>query len=363
MSGGTPRGGPCSSRDPERAAAALLAGSLVALPTETVYGLAAVATDRDAIARVFEVKSRPVDHPLIVHVASLADAREWAGEFPESAMELARRHWPGPLTLVVPRAPWVMDEVTGGQSTVALRVPDHPLTAQVLDLLGRQLTGPAGVVAPSANVFGRVSPTSAADVTSSLGGRLRKDDLILDGGPCRVGLESTIVDATSEKLRVLRPGAVQLAAVAAPRHDPDGPGSQGVDGSGSGAASRGVDGSGSGAASRGVDGADPRVPGSHTTHYAPAADVVIVNTREVLADLVAHESEAAGTGLLALADVPTPRGWRRLATPVDDVSFAAVLYRCLREADSLRLSRVVVVPPQSGVMLPAILDRLRRAAR
>ena len=339
-----PSGGPQFSTDPARAAAALLAGSLVALPTETVYGLAAVASDRTAVARVFEVKRRPADHPLIVHVESLASARQWVQEFPEPAAELARRYWPGPLTLVLPRAPWVPDEVTGGQPTVALRVPDHPLTARVLALVGLGLAGPCGLVAPSANAFGRVSPTSAADVMASLGGRLGPADLILDGGECRVGLESTIVDATGGELRVLRPGAVVIDRAAAAAG-----GAVGVDLAA--------------AAGTGAMGAAPRVPGSHSTHYAPAAEVVIASGEELLAASASMDPDAGSTGLLAPAGIETPVGWTRLASPADDVAFAAVLYRGLRAADDAGLHRIVVVPPTTGGLLPAILDRLRRAAR
>ncbi len=326
-----PSGGPQFSTDPARAAAALLAGSLVALPTETVYGLAAVASDRTAVARVFEVKRRPADHPLIVHVESLASARQWVQEFPEPAAELARRYWPGPLTLVLPRAPWVPDEVTGGQPTVALRVPDHPLTARVLALVGLGLAGPCGLVAPSANAFGRVSPTSAADVMASLGSRLGPADLILDGGECRVGLESTIVDATGERLRVLRPGAVLVDSATGQPGD-------------------------------GEVAVLPRVPGSHAAHYAPAAEVVIANEEELLAAWAPMDPDAGSTGFLAPAGIETPAGWLRLASPADDVAFAAVLYRGLRAADDAGLHRIVVVPPTTGGMLPAILDRLRRAA-
>ncbi|MDQ1304534.1 MAG: L-threonylcarbamoyladenylate synthase [Actinomycetota bacterium] len=327
-----PSGGPRVSTDPERAAAALIAGSLVALPTETVYGLAAVASDRTAVARVFEVKRRPADHPLIVHVDSLASARQWVLAFPEPAAALARRYWPGPLTLVLPRAPWVPDEVTGGQPTVALRVPDHPLTARVLELVGEGLAGPCGVVAPSANAFGRVSPTSAADVMASLGGRLGPADLILDGGDCRVGLESTIVDASGGELRVLRPGAVLVDSATGQPGD-------------------------------GEVAVLPRVPGSHSAHYAPAAEVVIASGEELLAASASPIPEDLGTGLLAPVGIETPVGWIRLASPTDDVEFAAVLYRGLRAADDAGLHRIVVVPPTTGGLLPAILDRLRRAAR
>lgn len=354
-----PQGGPGTTDDPQRAVSALLAGSLVALPTETVYGLAAVASDRTAVGRVFQVKGRPADHPLIVHVASLASAQDWVLEFPEPALELARRSWPGPLTLVLPKAPWVLDEVTGGQPTVALRVPDHPLTAQVLELVGRGLAGPCGLVAPSANVFGRVSPTSAADVRAGLGDRLRVGDLILDGGRCRIGVESTIVDATDGKLRVLRPGAVLL--------DPDATRTAGAaavgnaDTTGAGAAEV-VGATGAGAASVDANRQPPRVPGSHSTHYAPTAQVVLASGDEVLAASGAMGSNKGGTGLLAPVEIETPAGWIRLASPADDDSFAAVLYRCLRAADDAGLGRIVVVPPAAGAMLPAILDRLRRAA-
>jgi L-threonylcarbamoyladenylate synthase len=325
--------------DVDRAVAALRAGGLVGLPTETVYGLGADAENAAAVARVYAAKGRPADHPLIVHIRD-ADALDgWVGEVPGYALWLARALWPGPLTLVVPRGPRAGDQVTGGQDTVGLRAPDHPVAQAVLASFG------GGIAAPSANRFGRVSPTTAAHVLEELSGALVDGlDIVLDGGPSRVGLESTILDCTGDRPVVLRPGAVGPAEVAQ---------AAGVE----------VDFPVTGRAR-------VRAPGTLPAHYAPAAAVTLAVDGDAAAALLdggrAREARAAVhpvDGLLAPAGVPTPEGVVRLAAPDGDSAYARGLYRALREADALGLTRVVAVPPPgNGPLAAAIADRLRRAA-
>lgn len=342
--------------DPRAAAAVLAAGGLVGIPTETVYGLAADAANPAAVARVFEVKGRPADHPLIVHLASAAQVDEWAAEVPAQVRELLAQHWPGPLTVVLPKQEWVPDAITGGQETVALRVPGGALARELIAELDRLRGRPAAVVAPSANRFGQVSPTSAAHVLAGLADRLTSADAVLDGGDCPVGVESTIIAAVDGGLRVLRPGAVVLPpAPAAP---------------GDGATAE-LAGRSAGAGDR----AGVRAPGMLAAHYAPRAEVVLVgvgaqfdqpaesdeHADEVLASLVAPAGPTA-TGLLAPASVATPPGWIRLAAPGDDIAYARALYAALRAADERGLARVVAMPPASGHLRDAVLDRLGRAA-
>ncbi len=325
---------PSSEADVDRAVAALRAGGLVGLPTETVYGLGADAANPAAVARVYAAKGRPADHPLIVHVSGADALSGWVGAAPSYALRLAEALWPGPLTLVVPRGPRAGDHVTGGQDTVGLRAPDHPVAQAVLAGFG------GGVAAPSANRFGRVSPTTAADVLEELAGALVDGlDVVLDGGPSRVGLESTILDCTGERPVVLRPGAVGPAEVAR------------AGGVLVGAATP---------RSRQV-----RAPGTLPSHYAPAAHVHVAAPSEVAALLAAgvRDPRVPTAGLLAPAGVPTPAGVVRLAAPDGDSAYAHALYRALREADALGLTRVVAVPPAGdGPLATAIADRLRRAA-
>lgn len=319
------------TNDPARAAQALARGDLAVLPTETVYGLGARASDPSAVARVYAVKGRPADHPLIVHLPSADAVRMWAAEVPDYAARLAHALWPGSLTLVLPRGPRAGLHVTGGQATVGLRVPDHPATLAVLERLGD------GVAAPSANRFGRVSPTRAEHVLAEIGDQLVLGrDVVLDGGPCRVGVESTIVDATGPAPRILRPGGVsaeQVSDVCGMAIDPT--------------------------PSR------TRAPGTRATHYAPRAHVR-VTTAAGLPDEIGPRASAPGqapeVGLLAPASVPTPDGVVRLAAPATVDAYATALYAGLREADALRLTRVIAIPPTGSGLAEAVRDRLARAA-
>jgi L-threonylcarbamoyladenylate synthase len=303
------------------AAKCLIAGDLVAFPTETVYGLGADASNAQAVARIYSVKGRPNDHPLIVHIASMDRMGEWASVVPEYAIALARKFWPGPMTLVLKRSELAGDFVTGGQETVGVRVPDHVVALALLEAFEK--AGGKGVAAPSANRFGRVSPTTAAAVVEELGSYLSKDDLVLDGGACAVGVESTIIDCTELLPRVLRPGAISTAMI--------------EEVTGLDAVSVG-----------GVD--EIRVSGSLENHYAPAAKVLLC------------EVPIVGQGFIAHKNIETPQGVIRLASPGDDEEFAQILYSALREADAQGLLEVVVVQPIGIGIGVAIRDRLSRAA-
>ena len=318
--------------DVGRAAAALRRGGLVGLPTETVYGLAADATDVAAVARIFAAKGRPADHPLIVHIGGPARLDAWARDVPAYARRLAEALWPGPLTLVLPRTARAGDHVTGGQDTVGLRAPAHPVARELLAALGD-----VGLAAPSANRFGRVSPTTAEHVLAELGDVLDPArDAVLDGGASPVGVESAILDCTGPAPVVLRPGAVDPATVARVGGVP--------------------------VAERS---SDVRAPGTLRSHYAPRARVVVVGGPLTEAGPLAQTGPlaAAGTvGLLATADVATPPGVVRLSAPADAAEYARVLYRALREADALGLQQVLAVPPPDGGIGTAVRDRLARAA-
>ena len=314
------------TRSTERAADVLRAGGLAAVPTETVYGLAADALQPGAVARIYAVKGRPADHPLIVHLLAGSEVDAWAREVPAYAGALAEAFWPGPLTLVLRRSARAGDHVTGGQDTVGLRVPAHPAMRDVLRALGPG----AGLAAPSANRFGRVSPTTAAHVLHELAGLLVPGrDVVLDGGVAEVGVESTIVDCTGPQPRLLRPGGVGGEQVAAATGLPLGTGST------------------------------ARAPGTLASHYAPAARVRLVPAQ----DVVDQPPGCAVTGLLAPSHVPTPVGVVRLAAPADATGYARCLYAALREADALGLAQVLAVPPEDdGPLATAVRDRLTRAA-
>jgi len=303
------------------AAANLLAGGLVAFPTETVYGLGADACNAKAVARIYSVKGRPADHPLIVHVASMDGLDEWADDVPGYAISLARDFWPGPMTLVVKRSGLAGDFVTGGQDTVGVRVPDHPVALGLLEAFAS--AGGKGVAAPSANRFGNVSPTTALAVGDELGDYLAEGDQILDGGPCKVGVESTIIDCTRDVPKILRPGAITAQMIA----------------DSTGLAVVGA-----------VEESSIRVSGSLEAHYAPAATVVL------------DQSPVSGQGFIAMADLVAGEGVVRLAAPKTHEEFAQVLYSALRAADEQGLETVVVTQPVGNGIAIAIRDRLKRAA-
>ena len=320
------------------AAANLLAGNLVAFPTETVYGLGADACNADAVARIYSVKGRPADHPLIVHVASMDALGDWASDVPEYAISLARDFWPGPMTLIMKRSELAGDFVTGGQDTVGVRVPDHPVALGLLEAFAR--AGGMGIAAPSANRFGSVSPTTAQAVEDELGEYLADADQILDGGPCQVGVESTIIDCTGDVPRILRPGAVTAEMIIE---------STGLPVGGKFTYSE-EDLAGITINGKAVDSPVIRVSGSLDSHYAPVAIVLL------------DQSPVAGQGFIAMADVATPDGVVRLAAPKTHDDFARVLYAALRAADDQKLQTVVVSQPQGDGIAIAIRDRLKRAA-
>ena len=301
------------------AATHLKAGDLVAFPTETVYGLGADASNPEAVARIYSVKGRPKDHPLIVHIASMDRMGDWARDVPEYAIALARSFWPGPMTLILKRSGLAGDFITGGQDSVGVRVPDHVVALALLEAFER--AGGAGVAAPSANRFGHVSPTTASAVIEELGDFLSKDDLVLDGGACDVGIESTIIDCTRDMPAVLRPGGISISMIEECTGLKVSQGGSGI-----------------------------RVSGSLDSHYAPLARILL------------SETAKPGQGLIAHASFRTPKGVIRLSSPKSDDEFARILYRALRIADSQGIKEVVVIQPSGDGIAVAIRDRLTRAA-
>ncbi|MCM2288760.1 MAG: L-threonylcarbamoyladenylate synthase [Sulfuritalea sp.] len=310
-----------------RAAALLRAGELVALPTETVYGLGADATNPQAIAKIFAAKGRPADHPLIVHLPDVAHLERWAIDIPQAARQLAAAFWPGPLTLILKRHPAVLDAITGGQDTVGLRVPNHPLALQLL----REFDG--GVAAPSANRFGHVSPTTAEHVREELGAAVA---MILDGGPCAVGIESTILNLSGGEPRILRPGMLDAAAIATVLGvTPEFGATQNA----------------------------PRVSGSLEAHYAPRTPLRLVPAAELAA--AAAAALAAGRRVAMLSAQAPGAGdgrliWREASA--DPVQFAHDLYARLRELDALGADLILATLPPASEAWRAVADRLRRAA-
>ena len=301
----------------------LVNGALVAFPTETVYGLGADATNAAAVARIYAVKDRPADHPLIVHVSSMQRMGDWARDVPEFAIALARDYWPGPMTLVLQRSVLAEDFITGEQDSVAVRVPGHAVALALLEAFEK--AGGRGVAAPSANRFGHVSPTTAQAVAEELSEYLAAGDQIIDGGACAVGVESTIIDCTGDAPRILRPGAITVAMIEQSTGLAVIAGSSFTD-------------------------TEIRVSGSLENHYAPAAAVLLC------------ETPLPGQGFIALASIQTPPGVIRLASPADDEEFAQVLYAALRAADAQGLREVVVTQPIGIGIAVAIRDRLARAA-
>jgi L-threonylcarbamoyladenylate synthase len=310
----------CTMDALKQAAKSLKEGHLVAFPTETVYGLGADANNKSAVSQIYKVKGRPQDHPLIVHIADWQSMGEWAEEIPDYAIDLARAFWPGPMTLILKRSELAKDFITGSQNTVGIRVPNQSLALQLLTEFSK--LGGKGVAAPSANRFGQVSPTTAQAVQEELSAFLDEKDVILDGGPCSVGVESTIIDCTNTNPRILRPGAITLEDV------------------------KGI----TGLEVELVERSDIRVSGSLENHYAPNA--------EVLLDI----EPLPGDGFIALVEIPTPADVIRLAAPKTVEAFAHDLYAALREGDAKELKQIVVIQPKGDGIAIAIRDRLKRAA-
>ena len=317
--------------DIQRAVQLLRQGELVALPTETVYGLGADALNPDAVAKIFAAKGRPSDHPLIVHLADASQIMTWAREVPKDAIALARAFWPGPLTLILKRDESVPDLVTGGQDTVGLRVPNHPVALELLRAFG------SGVAAPSANRFGRISPTTAAHVRQELGERVA---LILDGGACAVGLESTIVDLSRGVPVILRPGAIGADDIARvlgrrPRLRSE------------------VE-----AGNAAEQGATPRVSGALAAHYAPRTPLELITTDALAA------SSRAGDAVLARCAAPASlaEGVAWAQAPADPAGYGHDLYARLRSLDESGAARILVEAPPASPDWAAVADRLGRAA-
>ena len=327
----------CTTDALNDAAKKLAQGALVAFPTETVYGLGVDATNRDAVTRMYTVKGRPADHPVIVHVSSMQAMGQWASDIPDYAIALARKYWPGPMTLILKRSELAEDFVTGGQDSVGLRVPDHKVALALLAAF--ESIGGKGVAAPSANRFGHLSPTSASAVSDELSDYLGDGDVILDGGSCDVGVESTIIDCSGALPRVLRPGAISPAMIA----DAIGVSIEQIHTSSIGNTESDSD-------FEEIGRAEIRVSGSLENHYAPDAHVLL--------DVV----PTTGQGFIALASIPTPPGVIRLGTPINDEEFARILYASMRTADELGLAEVVVAQPMGDGIALAIRDRLKRAA-
>ncbi len=301
------------------AALALQRGQLVAFPTETVYGLGADAANPTAVARIYEAKQRPTNHPLIIHVSSVDQMDYWAIDIPEYARLLAKAFWPGPMTLILQRSDAAKDFVTGGQPSVGLRVPNHPVALELLRKY--ESLGGKGVAAPSANLFGRVSPTTADAVSAELSSRLSGKDMVLEGGSSAVGIESTIIDCTKAAPSILRPGAIteemisDVTNLSLIQRD-----------------------------------SDIRVSGALDSHYAPRAKVFL------------NVEPKPGQGLIALASEPTPVGVFRLCSPEDVNEYAQQLYSALRLADEKEISEVVAITPSGDGIAIAIRDRLSKAS-
>ena len=310
----------CTADAMTLAAAAIAQGHLIAFPTETVYGLGANATQESAVAKIYAAKGRPTDHPLIVHIASMDEVGYWADEISDYAIALARNFWPGPMTLICQRSEVAKDFITGGQETVGIRVPDHVVALALLE--AAKEIGVLGIAAPSANRFGHVSPTTAQAVREELDQYLSSDDMILDGGPSQVGVESTIIDCTGSNPHILRPGAITQAMI------------EEVTGLKVTDAQNEI-----------------RVSGSLENHYAPEATVVL------------DTAPQSGDGYIAMSDKPTPVGVIRLASPQSVEEYARILYASLRDADSQKLSRICIEQPHGDGLAIAICDRLQRAAR
>jgi len=313
------------TNDIPQAAAVLRRGGLVAVPTETVYGLAADASHETAIRDLFKAKQRPFDHPLIVHLANLEQLSLWARDIPESAYILANQFWPGPLTLILKKQPHVLDIVTGQQETVGIRIPRHPVAIALLNEFG------GGLAAPSANQFTHISPTTAQAVLNELDGRI---DLILEGGDCEVGLESTILDLTSERPTILRPGMITEQMISAQLKTP--------------------------VMMKHATESKQRVPGMHHLHYAPQTRTYVVADHELNAFI---EDAAKPLVLISHArDVPIDISQQVIFLTNDAHHYAHELYRTLRECDQGQFKTIVVLAVPSSPEWEAIRDRLAKAS-
>jgi L-threonylcarbamoyladenylate synthase len=311
----------CTADTISNAAQALIDGHLVAFPTETVYGLGADATNENAVSRIYSVKGRPVGHPLIVHISSINKLGQWATDIPDYAIKLAREFWPGPMTLILPRTDIAKNFITGGQNNVGLRVPAQPIALSLLKKF--EDLGGQGVAAPSANRFGAVSPTTADAVGEELGDYLDSVDLVLNGGQCLVGIESTIIDCTGLAPRILRPGAITEKMIEQTLEI------QSENSKGK---------------------SEVKAPGLLDSHYAPKAKISLKSVAE------------PGEGFLALSKIQTPVGAIRLASPSSVEQFARDLYLALRFADQQGLKKIAVLLPEGSGLAEAIRDRLTKAA-
>lgn len=312
----------CTAGAIREAALALKAGHLVAFPTETVYGLGADARNADAVKKIYEAKGRPTDHPLIVHISSINQLDKWAIEIPEYAIKLARKFWPGPMTLILKRSEIVEDFITSNQKTVGIRVPRDSI-AQALIAEFERISGSA-IAAPSANRFGQVSPTSGADVQDELGNFLSPFDLILHGSASEIGIESTIIDCTGERPTILRSGFITKEDIENEL------GILTIEGSKSN---------------------EIKFSGSFKKHYAPRCKIIV------------GPVEINGAGFLALSSVETPKGMDRLASPISVEEFARVLYSTFRSADHAGFAQLVVLPPYGNGLAYAIMERLEKASQ
>lgn len=308
----------------QQGAKILKLGGLVVFPTETVYGLGADATNEAAVKRLYKVKSRPKSHPVIVHISSLEGLFDWAINIPDYVLELCKQFWPGPLTVILNRSKLAADFITGGQDTVAIRVPRNESALKLLKQF--ENIGGNGVVAPSANLFGAVSPTSYAAAKQAIGQRLSRLDLILKGGSCEIGIESTILDCTGLSPSILRPGAITSTQLEI---------SLGV-------SLKKYAGN--------IIRNNVRFSGQLPTHYSPKAKVFLSG------------KPCMGDGFIALNSIKTPEGAIRLISPKTHLDYARLLYFGLRKADKLKLNNIFAIPPEGDEIAIAITDRLTKAS-
>lgn len=308
-------------KDIAKAVAILRSGGLVAIPTETVYGLGADARNPLAVRKIFVAKQRPMDHPVIVHLAEVSQLSQWAVDISKDALSLANEFWPGPLTLILKKAPGVLEMITGGQDTIGLRIPNHPMALAVLKEYGD------GVAAPSANRFGRISPTTSEAVREELGDAV---DFILAGGRCGVGLESTIVDVSGEEPAILRPGMITARQIENSLHHTIQKQKKNA----------------------------PRVSGSLESHYAPVTKMRLMSTEE-LALFLTHEQD--DTAVVAWSRLPVSQS-RIVRMPENPWSYAHDLYQVMRELDKKGLRQIIIEEVPETSEWDAIRDRLLRAA-